>query len=425
MMFQLFHGTINLLESSKKNRNKNLNNQRIGDICMNYRKNASNGEEISALGFGCMRFPKKGNTIDMVAVEEQIMHAVNQGVNYFDTAYVYPGSEEALGKVLSKNNCRDQVKIATKLPHYLVKKPGDFERYFKEQLKRLKTEYVDYYLMHMLPDTNVWNKLINLGVLEWIKEKKESGQIRHIGFSYHGNTATFLEVLNVYDWEFCQIQYNYMDENSQAGREGLHAAAAKGIPVVIMEPLRGGGLANNLPKKAMEAIDKAYCKRSPAEWSFRWLWDQKEVSVILSGMNSMDMLQENIRIACDASPGHFTTQDHQVIDQIKEAINEQIKIPCTACSYCMPCPFGVDIPGSFRCYNVSYTDGYGKGIMEYLLCTTLRNKQSTASLCKECGACEKHCPQNIPIRSELKRVKKRFENPIFKVVSKIIKRLYR
>lgn len=392
---------------------------------MEYRNNTQGEETLSALGYGCMRFPKKGNSIDMVAVEAQILYAIEQGVTYFDTAYVYPGSEEALGKVLQKNQCREKVKIATKLPHYLVKKQGDFERYFQEQLKRLKTDYVDFYLMHMLPDTNVWDKLIGQGVLEWIKEKKEMGQIRKIGFSYHGNTTTFLEVLNAYEWEFCQIQYNYMDENSQAGRTGLLEAAKKGIPVIIMEPLRGGMLANHLPKKAMEAIETAYCKRSPAEWSFRWLWNQRQVSVVLSGMNSMEMLQENIRIASETMPGQFSTQDEEVIEQIRTAINEQTKVPCTGCSYCMPCPFGVDIPGSFRCYNVSYTDGYGKGLMEYLLCTTLRNKQSSASLCKECGACEPHCPQSIPIRSQLKQVKKRFENPVFRIVSKIIKRLYR
>lgn len=392
---------------------------------MDYRNNNEKGDQLSILGYGCMRFPRKANSIDFDAVNEQIMYAIEHGVNYFDTAYVYPGSEETLGKVLEQNKCRSSIMIATKLPHYLVKKQGDFERYFQEQLKRLKTDYIDYYLMHMLPDVNVWNKLVGFGVLDWINEKKEKGQIRKIGFSYHGNTTTFLEVLNAYDWEFCQIQYNYMDEHSQAGRQGLVAAAEKGIPVVIMEPLRGGGLVNNLPQKALDAIQNAYCLRTPAEWSFRWLWNQKEVSVVLSGMNSLEMLQENIKIASHALPGHLIEQDMEVIEKIKQAINEQTKIPCTACSYCMPCPFGVDIPGSFRCYNVSYTDGYRKGIMEYLLCTTLRNQQSKASLCKECGACEKHCPQNIKIRQELKKVKRRFENPIFQCISSIVKRLYR
>lgn len=390
---------------------------------MKYRNNNGN-QDLSALGFGCMRFPKKGNAFDMVEVEKQIMYAIENGVNYFDTAYVYSGSEEALGTVLEKNHCRDKVKIATKLPHYLVKKEEDFERYFAEELKRLKTDYVDYYLMHMLPDINVWNRLINMGVLEWIAAKKESGQIRHIGFSYHGNTTTFLELLDAYDWEFCQIQYNYMDEHSQAGKKGLIAAAAKKIPVIIMEPLRGGSLVNNLPKKAEEIFAKGTEKRSPAEWALRWLWNHKEVSVVLSGMNSMAMVEENVRIASTVEPDQLTSNDLDMIERVKEAINEKTKVPCTACSYCMPCPFGVDIPGSFRCYNVSYTDGYFKGLMEYMLCTTARNKQSFASLCKECGACEKHCPQSIPIRADLKKVKRRFENPFYRVFAKVIRKRY-
>ena len=390
---------------------------------MNYRTN-NGANELSILGFGCMRFPKKGNSIDMVEVEKEILYAMEQGVNYFDTAYVYGGSEEALGTVLANNHCRERVKIATKLPHYLVKKEDDFEKYFSEQLKRLKTDYVDYYLMHMLPDINIWNKLIALGVLDWIKAKKESGQIKHIGFSYHGNTIAFLELLDAYDWEFCQIQYNYMDEHSQAGRKGLAAAAAKNIPVIIMEPLRGGGLVNNLPKKAEEIFAKTMPKRSPAEWALRWLWNQKEVTVVLSGMNSMAMLEENIGIASSVKIDEMTKEEMEMIEQVKGAINEKTKVPCTACSYCMPCPFGVDIPGSFRCYNVSYTDGYFKGLMEYLMCTTMRNKQSSASLCKECGACEKHCPQSIPIRAELKKVKHRFENPLYKLIRLIIKKRY-
>ncbi len=391
---------------------------------MNYRNNNGNND-LSILGFGCMRFPKKGNSFDMVEVEKQIMYAIEQGVNYFDTAYVYSGSEEALGTVLAKNNCRQKVKIATKLPHYLVKKEDDFEKYFKEQLKRLKTDYIDYYLMHMLPDVNVWNKLIGLGVPDWLKEKKESGQIKHVGFSYHGNTITFLELLDAYDWEFCQIQYNYMDENSQAGRKGLMAAAAKNIPVIIMEPLRGGILVNNLPKKVEDIFGKATEKHSPAEWALRWLWNQKEVSAVLSGMNSMDMVEENIRIASNVQVDELTNENMEMFERVKEAFNEKIKVNCTGCSYCMPCPFGVDIPGSFRCYNVSYTDSYLKGLMEYFMCTVMRNKQSNVSLCKECGACEKHCPQSIQIRAELKKVKRRYENPIFKLANQFIKRRYK
>ena len=361
----------------------------------------------------------------MEETEREILHAIEKGVNYFDTAYIYPGSEEALGTILQNNQCRDKVYIATKLPHYLVKSGADFEKYFQEELKRLKTDHIDYYLMHMLPDVNVWNHQIELGVLDFIQEKKEKGQIRHIGFSYHGNTNTFIELLNAYEWEFCQIQYNYMDEHSQAGRRGLQAAAEKQIPVIIMEPLRGGRLVNGLPKSAIETFEKATPKHSPAEWALRWLWNQPEVTVVLSGMNSMEMLQENIRIASEVQVGEQSEETAQMYQKVIAGINEKIKVPCTGCAYCMPCPFGVDIPGAFRCYNVSYTDNYSNGFREYVMCTLMRSKRSNASLCRECGACEKHCPQSIEIRKELKNVRKRFENPIFKIAGIIIKRIYK
>ncbi len=391
---------------------------------MNYRNNNGNND-LSILGFGCMRFKKKGASFDMEEVEKEICHAIDKGINYFDTAYIYPGSEEALGTVLAKNNLRDKVKIATKLPHFLMKTREDMEKNFNEQLKRLKTDYVDNYLMHMLPDVKTWNSLIERGVLDFIAEKKEKGQIKNLGFSYHGSSKGFMEILNAYDWDFCQIQYNYMDENSQAGVAGLKAAAEKGIPVIIMEPLRGGRLVNDLPEKAVKLIKESKRGYSAAEWSLRWLWNQPEVSVILSGMNSMEMLDENIRIAEDVKVGEFTEEDFALISEVKAALNEKIKVPCTGCAYCMPCPFGVDIPGSFRFYNLSYTDSYMTGVKEYFMCTAMKDTKSMASLCKQCGRCETHCPQSIKIRDELKNVKKRFENPVFNVAVAVTKGLYK
>ncbi|MCR5107304.1 MAG: aldo/keto reductase [Lachnospiraceae bacterium] len=379
---------------------------------------------LSALGFGCMRFKKRGNGFDMEEVEKEIMHAIDQGVNYFDTAYIYSGSEQALGEVLSKNNVREKINIATKLPHYMMKTRDEMEKHFNEQLSRLKTDYVDFYLMHMLPDKATWEKLVNRGALEWLEELKKEGKIRNIGFSYHGNTDDFIELLNAYDWDFCQIQYNYMDENSQAGRKGLEAAGKKGIPVIIMEPLRGGRLANDLPKKALKVINESERGYSAAEWSLRWLWDQEYVSVILSGMNSMEMLDENIRIASECEAGSFRESDREVIENIKKAFEERIKVPCTGCSYCMPCPNGVDIPGSFRCYNVSYLDNYFNGFREYFMCTAMKKETTVASKCIECGKCEMHCPQGIKIRDELKKVKKRYENPIFNIAAKIISKRF-
>lgn len=402
-----------------KERDASRKNLRVAMWNMNYRNNNGNND-LSILGFGCMRFPKRGNSFDMEEVEREILHAIEMGVNYFDTAYIYTGSEEALGTVLAKNNCREKIHIATKLPHHMMKTRAEMEKHFKEQLARLKTDYVDYYLMHMLPDVKTWNALIERGALDWLTELKAAGKIRKLGFSYHGSTHTFQELLNVYDWDFCQIQYNYMDENSQAGRAGLLAAAEKGIPVIIMEPLRGGRLVNDLPKKALEAFSSTKEQRSPAEWALRWLWNQKEVSVVLSGMNSMKMLDENIRIASEMQAGSLTEEELAIYEEAKAAINEKIKVPCTGCSYCMPCPSGVDIPGSFRCYNVSYTDGYASGMREYFMCTTMKAQKSNVSRCVECGKCEMHCPQGISIRKELKNVRRRFENPVYKLIARVI-----
>ena len=388
---------------------------------MQYRNNNGNND-LSVLGFGCMRFKKKGAGFDMEETEREIMYAIEQGVNYFDTAYIYSGSEEALGTILHKNGIREKIKIATKLPHYLMKTREDMEKKFAEQLKRLKTDYIDFYLMHMLPDKETWEKLINAGALEWLEGLKKEGKIRNLGFSYHGNTDTFIELLNAYDWDFCQVQYNYMDENSQAGRRGIEAAAEKGIPVIIMEPLRGGRLVNDLPKKAVEAFTESSRGYSAAEWALRWLLNQKEISVILSGMNSMEMLEENIRIASEAETDSMTPGDLATIAKVKKAFDEVTKVPCTGCSYCMPCPFGVDIPGSFRCLNVSYTDSYANGFREYFMCTTMKKEPSNAGLCRKCGRCEKHCPQSIHIRDELVRVKRRFENPIYKIGRGVFKR---
>ena len=376
---------------------------------MQYRENRK-GEPISLLGYGCMRFTKKGTGIDIDKAEKEIMTAINAGVNYLDTAYLYPGSEAAVGEILARNKCRDKVNIATKLPQYLVKTSAAIDRYFDEELKRLRTDHVDYYLMHMLTDVAAWDKLKRLGIEEWIAGKKESGAIRNIGFSFHGNTEKFLEILEAYDWDFCQIQYNYMDETSQAGRKGLLAAADKGIPVIIMEPLRGGKLVDLLPDSAKKLIASNEKKRSAAEWALRWLWEQPEVTCVLSGMNSIEMVEENIRIASEVQAHEFTDKDREMIDNIKKEINRTIKVNCTGCQYCMPCPKGVDIPGTFRCYNEMYTEGRKSSArFEYVQTTVLQKERKDASQCVECGKCEQHCPQHLPIRSHLKEARKELQ----------------
>ena len=392
---------------------------------MKYREDRY-GNKLSCLGFGCMRFPRSGGRIDMEETERELIRAYEAGINYFDTAYIYPGSEAAIGGIFEKHGIREKVHIATKLPHYMIRSAESLDKYFDEHLKRLRTDYVDYYLMHMLNDISAWEKLKALGIEEWLEKKKESGQIRQVGFSYHGNSDMFCRIIDAYDWDFCQIQYNYMDEHSQAGKEGLQYAHSKGLPVVIMEPLRGGRLAKSLPAQARQIIHRHSVHHSPAGWSFLWLWNQKEVTVVLSGMNSMEMLEENIRTACHAAPGILTDEDLKMLGDVAGVINSKMKVGCTGCHYCMPCPHGVDIPGTFSAYNRCYSEGKAAGFKEYFMTTALRKDSSSASHCVECGACERHCPQHIQIREQLKNARKVLENPVYHIACKGVQvfRLY-
>jgi len=368
---------------------------------MQYRKDRY-GNDLSALGYGCMRFSTVNGKIDIEKAEKELLRAVELGVNYFDTAYIYSGSEAAIGEIFERNNLREKIRIATKLPQYLIGSRNAIDRYFDEQLKRLRTDYIDYYLMHMLTDIEAWNKLVSLGIKEWIDEKKSSGAIKEIGFSFHGNTDTFLKILNAYDWDFCQIQYNYLDENTQAGRRGLEEAEKKGIPVIIMEPLRGGKLVELLPEDAKKTISENPRRYSPAEWAFRWLWNQSGVTVVLSGMNSVNMVEENCRTAADCLPGSFSKEDLELITHVRESIERTMKIGCTGCRYCMPCPKGVDIPGIFRCYNHMYSESISSGRKEYFQTVAFRKQSADASQCIKCGKCESHCPQHLEIRKLLK-----------------------
>ena len=367
---------------------------------MQYRKDRK-GNDLSILGYGCMRFTKKGGGIDMAKTEQELLAAYRAGVNYYDTAYIYPGSEAAVGEIFERNHIREKVNIATKLPQYLIGNRAALDRYFDEELSRLRTSYVDYYLMHHLTDVAMWEKLKKVGILEWIQEKKQSGAIRNIGFSYHGNTENFLKILNDYDWDFCQIQYNYLDEVAQAGKAGLQAAAAKGIAVMIMEPLRGGKLVNMLPDAAKKAMAESGRNWSAAEWGLRWLYNQSEVTVVLSGMNSLEMVEANCRTASDARAGSLTAEDFETLEKVKRAIREKEKVGCTGCRYCMPCPKGVDIPGIFRCYNAMFTESKSGGRSQFIQTVGLTREPAFASQCIRCGKCEQHCPQSIPIREKL------------------------
>ena len=386
---------------------------------MNYRQDKY-GKPLSVLGFGCLRFPQKLGRIDMEETEREIKLAIERGINYFDTAYIYGGSEAALGEILEKNDLRDKVNIATKLPHYLIKSPAGLDKLFAEELRRLRTDHVEYYLMHMLNDIEAWQRLKDMGIEDWIAEKKRTGQIGQVGFSYHGNTEMFCKIVDAYDWDFCQIQYNYLDEHAQAGRKGLYHAHAKGIPVIIMEPLRGGKLVKFLPTAAREIFEKHPVKRSPAEWGLRWLWNQKEVTVVLSGMNSQEMVLENIRVASETRIGEQGEEEKALYAAVVKAINENVKVGCTACGYCMPCLKGVDIPGTFAIYNRWYGEDKAGAFKEYLKCTTFRKNSTAASNCIGCGKCEKHCPQGIEIRKNLKEAQKALETPFYKICKKFV-----
>ena len=388
---------------------------------MNYRLDKY-GNKISTLGFGCMRFQRRVGAIDMAETERELIEAIKLGVNYFDTAYVYPGSETVLGELLEKNGLRDKVYITTKLPHYLIRSREALDKLFAEQLKRLRTDHIDYYLMHMLSDVGTYERLKALGLEEWIEEKKRSGAIRQVGFSYHGNTDMFCALVDAYDWDICMIQYNYMDEHSQAGRRGLEYASQKGLPVVIMEPLRGGKLVRNLPAEAMKLFREYPVKRSPAEWSFRWLWDQSEVTCVLSGMNSMEMIRENAAAASAAQAGEMVEDEKTMLRQVVKAINARMKVGCTGCAYCMPCPMNVDIPGAFSAYNRRHTESKIWALADYVKCTALRKTPTPASNCVGCGKCVKHCPQNIDIPGELAKARAELEIPIYRLVLKLNKK---
>ncbi len=387
---------------------------------MQYRKDKK-GNDIGTLAFGCMRFTKEGGRINLEKAEQEILEAVRLGVNYFDTAYIYGGSEAAIGEIFERNHIREQIYIADKLPHYLIKSREGLEKAFQEQLRRLRTDYIDYYLMHMLTDIDSWEKLKEIGIEQWIGEKMQKGQIRNIGFSYHGNSDMFCRLIDAYDWDFCMIQYNYLDEHSQAGRRGLLYANEKGLPVMIMEPLRGGKLVDLLPTGAKQLIADHPSGRSAAEWAFRWLWNQPEVTTVLSGMNSVEMIRENVKIASDTRAGSLTLEDQQFIGDIKKEINKSMKVGCTGCGYCMPCPRGVDIPGTFSCYNQIYTESRKSARKSYLQCTAMRQTPTSASLCIGCGKCERHCPQQIPIRTELKTAAGELENIVYKLGCQAVK----
>lgn len=359
---------------------------------MQYRINPKNGDKLSILGFGGMRLGR-----DVAAATEQVHAAIDMGINYFDTAYIYPGNEALLGKVF-KDVDRASINIATKLPPYLVRKAADMDRIFSAHLERLETDYIDYYLIHMLRDEREWARLMDLGIGGWIEGKKRSGQIRNIGFSFHGGLLPFKQLIDIYPWEFTMLQLNYYDVGGQAGMEGARYAAEKNMPVFAMEPLRGGRLVDKLPAEAAKVFAGAEEQLPPAEWGLRFVWDYPEITMALSGMNSMEMVKANA-LAADRAR-RLSEEERAMYGTVRETLHRKVLVPCTGCNYCMPCPHGVDIPLCFSLYN-------DKELIPKLIAHVyyiLRADGVYASRCVGCGKCETHCPQGIAIRAELKNV---------------------
>jgi predicted aldo/keto reductase-like oxidoreductase len=375
---------------------------------MQYRRFGKLDWEGSVLGFGAMRLPTLGefSKIDEPEATRMLHYAIDHGVNYVDTAYPYHGgsSEAFLGRAL-QDSYRDKVRLATKLPCWEVKVYEDFDKYFNEQLERLQTDHVDFYLLHGL-DKGRWPRMRDLDVIKWAEGAIADGRIGHLGFSFHDDNAAFEEIVDAYDgWTFCQIQYNYMDVENQAGTKGLQYAASKGLAVVIMEPLLGGKLVNP-PQPVQGLWDTASTRRAPADWALQWLWDQPEVSLVLSGMSTMQHVQENVASAATAEVGKLTQADQALIAQVRARYEALCPIPCTACGYCVPCPNDIDIPGNFGLYNegIMYDKpdhargGYGWLLQSYKM--GIAPADGRAVNCIQCGECEPKCPQGILI-SEL------------------------
>jgi predicted aldo/keto reductase-like oxidoreductase len=375
---------------------------------MHYRNFGKLDWKVSALGFGCMRFPTRdGERLSPNILEEEavrmVRHAIDSGVNYVDTAYAYHGgqSEIVLGKAL-KDGYRDKVKLATKQPIWLVESPEDFDRYLNEQLAKLQTTHIDFYLLHALNRSRWSDIVLKHDLLSRAEAALADGRIRHLGFSFHDEYEGFEEIVNGSDlWSFCQIQYNYMDIENQAGLRGLKLAAAKGLAVVIMEPLMGGRLADP-PRDILAAMENFPMRRSPVEWALQWLWDQPEVSVVLSGMSAMTQVEENLSFAGRSQVGSFTAADRALIAEVRELYSARIAIPCSKCNYCMPCPNGVSIPANFEFYN--YAHLYDDIIGARFKYQVFLKEDQRSSACIACGICEGLCPQQIAISEWMPKV---------------------
>lgn len=374
---------------------------------MLYRKMKKAAPDLSILGFGCMRFPlKESGQIDEEKATGMIRYAIDHGVNYIDTAYPYHNgeSEPVVGRALA-GGYREKVHLATKLPSWLIKSREEMDKYLDEQLARLRTDSIDFYLLHGLTQP-FWENLSALGVTDFLDDAIADERIRYAGFSFHDSTKVFKDIVKSYDWTFAQIQYNFMDEHYQAGTKGLKYAAKKGLGIVVMEPIRGGLLAKEL-KGISEIWNKADVQRTPAEWALRWVWNHPEVTVVLSGMSAPEQVRQNVDVTKSGLPNSLTKAELTLFKNVKEELEKRIIIPCTGCKYCTPCPHGVSVPECFEYYNRGHMyedEEETRRIYLAFLGGFMSGTPSYASLCEECGECEEKCPQSLPIRDNLKKV---------------------
>jgi len=377
---------------------------------MLYRELGVTGENISVLGLGCMRLPVvDGNygAVDMNCAVPLIRRAIDNGINYLDTAYPYHNgqSEMAISEAI-KDGYREKVFIADKLPSWMVNNREDMDKYLNEQLNRLKIDNIDFYLLHSVKE-NYWDNLLSNGVLEFLDDAITDGKINYAGFSYHGEIELFFDVIDSYNWDMCQVQYNIVDQNYQAGREGIRYAAANDVGVVVMEPLRGGTLVRNVPQEIQEIWDDSTVKRDPVEWALKFAWDLDEVDVVLSGMNNNQDLNQNLKIADSGYPNSLNSEEKDIIREVRAVYKQRKEVNCTQCGYCMPCPSGVNIPANLQQLNNSYMfQDTENARMNYYMGI---KEEERALNCTECGECEKICPQMVPIQNALKDVSKKFE----------------
>lgn len=398
---------------------------------MLYRTMPKNGDQLSALGFGCMRLPMQNGAIDEKRAVSQIRYAIDKGVNYLDTAWPYHGgeSEPLVGKAL-KDGYREKVKIATKLPTWLVNSREDMDMFLDAQLEKLQVDYIDYYLVHSL-NRKAWEKMESLGIADFLDKAQADGRIVNPGFSYHGMSQDFAAIVDAYPWVFCQIQYNYLDREFQAGEKGLEYAHQKGLGVIIMEPLRGGYLGTSEPPEEVSSIwEQAHKKRSPVEWALSFVLDRPETTVVISGMNEEAHIKENIKIASKVQAGTLGERELSIIESAADKYNELLRVKCTGCGYCMPCPYDVNIPFCLDSYNnIDLSGGLAAARFKYVVGTNVMGAGRTgyASQCVSCGECLDKCPQDIAIPDFLKEAADAFEGDDFtefrnKVVSMMTQR---